>query len=1019
MSIKASNNPFPHDPDDNWKEKLDRGGYPGTAKDLFDKISQIDAPDGILIAGEITRIGNVFSIGASTFTCRIKQQELVNQDDFSTTIVNASDNYKRIDILVFTKFSTIIKIQGDEDLVSAKEPDVPTGTIKLAFFSIFGNQVDEHNEPIIIPDISEKLDRGGFEGTAQDIVNAIPDPSEFWRKLDKDGYDGTAKTLKDEIDSGLLLKENKENKATDFAVVNDQLYPTIKASKTYIDNGLSLKENLSNKAVNFNVVNDDLYPTVKLLKTNLDSINSILINLSDNIQLKEDKDQKGIINGYAGLDANGKVPLDQINDALIGNVKYSGLYNGLVISSSPDGSLNGLPLPSPSTTNRGWYFIASTSFVNSGKDYANGDWIISNGSMWDRVDNTDAVSTVFGRVGHVTAQNGDYNTGLVTEIANKNYQTDNQKLFNDATSSIQIQLNSKQPNLGFTPEPAFSKNTAFNKNFGVIAGTVAEGNDSRILNGQTAFGWGNHASAGYVFSNGSNASGNWGINVTGNSATATKWLTPIALTIGNTYKAVDGTTNVSWSLAEIGAQPLLTNPITGNLTTNFIPKSTGGGGLVNSLMSDNGAGVGIGTISPVSLLDVFQNNNSSSVIVRNSLNSFYIGNSVEDNVSFIGGYKNDNSNFVNLQLQRFGGNVSIGTTTSTAKLTLSGINEGACIDILNTSQNLKTRIGTGNVGGHFFIENNAGVEILRVGQNGNVGIGGNPISGGSASKWLALNGSTTYSGGIVLAIQGVQKGFLYSDNNFTTVQAVEENGIKLVVNGSTEALAITTNGTAIFSNSVNAPTFNGKLNGSASKWNNENFGPLTNATPFYAMGYVVANSRWEPIQKNEFSSFLDLGSNAYTSTAYLPLTGGQLTNNLTISAGYNIGYSLLDGFSITRQAGKTLFAYGGVGKMELSDAGLNILGTITASGGFFNSDKRLKDVIKRDGNVAYFKWKDGRDDKIHIGYIAQEVQKTNPDQVIKDKDGILSVNYTEMLVLKVKSLENRVRELEGGRHGVC
>jgi len=49
-------------------------------------------------------------------------------------------------------------------------------------------------------------------------------------------------------------------------------------------------------------------------------------------------------------------------------------------------------------------------------------------------------------------------------------------------------------------EAGFSKNTAFNKNFGTTAGTVAQGNDSRIVNGQTAFGWGNHSSAGYLSS---------------------------------------------------------------------------------------------------------------------------------------------------------------------------------------------------------------------------------------------------------------------------------------------------------------------------------------------------------------------------------------------------------------------------------------------------------------------------------------------------------------------------------------
>ena len=47
-------------------------------------------------------------------------------------------------------------------------------------------------------------------------------------------------------------------------------------------------------------------------------------------------------------------------------------------------------------------------------------------------------------------------------------------------------------------EPVFTKNEAFNKDFGTTLGTIAQGNDSRIVNGQTAYGWGNHASAGYA-----------------------------------------------------------------------------------------------------------------------------------------------------------------------------------------------------------------------------------------------------------------------------------------------------------------------------------------------------------------------------------------------------------------------------------------------------------------------------------------------------------------------------------------
>lgn len=40
--------------------------------------------------------------------------------------------------------------------------------------------------------------------------------------------------------------------------------------------------------------------------------------------------------------------------------------------------------------------------------------------------------------------------------------------------------------------------TAFSVNYGTSAGTSAQGDDARINNGQTAYGWGNHASAGYL-----------------------------------------------------------------------------------------------------------------------------------------------------------------------------------------------------------------------------------------------------------------------------------------------------------------------------------------------------------------------------------------------------------------------------------------------------------------------------------------------------------------------------------------
>jgi hypothetical protein len=123
--------------------------------------------------------------------------------------------------------------------------------------------------------------------------------------------------------------------------------------------------------------------------------------------------EKAQPNGYASLDSNGKVPLVQINDALIGNVNFQGLWNA---------STNTPTLANPPASGtKGHYYIVSTAGTFASISFEVGDWIISDGTAWGKVDNTDAVSSVFGRTGNVTATNGDYNTSQVTENTNLYY----------------------------------------------------------------------------------------------------------------------------------------------------------------------------------------------------------------------------------------------------------------------------------------------------------------------------------------------------------------------------------------------------------------------------------------------------------------------------------------------------------------------------------------------------------------------------------------------------------------------
>ena len=106
----------------------------------------------------------------------------------------------------------------------------------------------------------------------------------------------------------------------------------------------------------------------------------------------QSKSEKGFSNGYASLGPDGKVPLSEINDALLGNVQYQGTWNATTNT------------PSLTTVKpKGNYYITSVAGTFASFDFEVGDWIISNGTSWAKVDNTDAVALVAGLKGTITA----------------------------------------------------------------------------------------------------------------------------------------------------------------------------------------------------------------------------------------------------------------------------------------------------------------------------------------------------------------------------------------------------------------------------------------------------------------------------------------------------------------------------------------------------------------------------------------------------------------------------------------
>jgi hypothetical protein len=114
---------------------------------------------------------------------------------------------------------------------------------------------------------------------------------------------------------------------------------------------------------------------------------------------KQSTSEKGQADGYAPLDSNNKVPTVHLPDSLVGAVVYQGTW---------DASTDSPTLPTPDLANKGHYYIVSNPGTYSGITYAIGDWAISNGSAWQKVDNTQDVNSVFGRQGNVVAIQSDY-----------------------------------------------------------------------------------------------------------------------------------------------------------------------------------------------------------------------------------------------------------------------------------------------------------------------------------------------------------------------------------------------------------------------------------------------------------------------------------------------------------------------------------------------------------------------------------------------------------------------------------
>jgi hypothetical protein len=106
---------------------------------------------------------------------------------------------------------------------------------------------------------------------------------------------------------------------------------------------------------------------------------------------------------------NGKVPVAQLPASVLGALKYQGGYNAA--TNTPT-----LPVPGPS--NLGFYWVTTVAGTQQGFQLDVGDWIVSNGTGYDQVDNQNTVSSVNGKIGVVVIGISDI-SGLQAALDSK------------------------------------------------------------------------------------------------------------------------------------------------------------------------------------------------------------------------------------------------------------------------------------------------------------------------------------------------------------------------------------------------------------------------------------------------------------------------------------------------------------------------------------------------------------------------------------------------------------------------
>jgi hypothetical protein len=188
-----------------------------------------------------------------------------------------------------------------------------------------------------------------------------------------------------------------------------------------------------------------------------------------------------------------------------------------------------------------------------------------------------------------------------------------------------------------------------------------------------------------------------------------------------------------------------------------------------------------------------------------------------------------------------------------------------------------------------------------------------------------------------------------------------------------------------------------------------------------ALSLFTGTTRYLSIGSYSNAPFINTGATggrvtfgAPTSyTTNVTVMGEMKSNTIVLNSGTNNGFiRSLGNLVLTTDTGLAV-----VPAITITNGSGNITinGTATATNFILSSDKTLKNNIKEiDGKHVKINWKNfelkSEPGIKRAGVIAQELEKTNPEFVRTDNEGLKSVAYIDLLITKIAELEARLEK---------